>query len=244
MGEAGKLLEGVHDFRNLCKMDVGNGVVNFKRRIDKVTVSLLKEDCLAKELVPPSMSQNTSTELLSNAEVSLTRSIENYINDSGTSVNANQLDGDCLEEDNSIFPDQTPSKEFLCENQAMKSTGKCHPQISSNELNSRIETTDNSGYEMCVVTVKSKAFLWHQVRAMMAVLLLVGEGNEDPSVITELMDVETNPRKPQYSLASELPLCLFTAEYPESMVQWRYSAEALHRVNTDLQHMWAQHAIR
>ena len=31
MCEAASKLIGEHDFRNLCKMDVGNGVVNFKR---------------------------------------------------------------------------------------------------------------------------------------------------------------------------------------------------------------------
>lgn len=30
---AAKKLIGEHDYRNLCKMDVGNGVVNYTRRI-------------------------------------------------------------------------------------------------------------------------------------------------------------------------------------------------------------------
>lgn len=38
MEEAAKLLEGEHDFRNLCKMDVGNGVVQFRRRVEKVWI--------------------------------------------------------------------------------------------------------------------------------------------------------------------------------------------------------------
>lgn len=35
-----KNLEGVHDFRNLCKMDVANGVVNFTRTIKHADIYL------------------------------------------------------------------------------------------------------------------------------------------------------------------------------------------------------------
>ena len=45
MDEAVKLTKGAHDFRNLCKMDVGNGVVNFTRSIQDASVtSCTKED--------------------------------------------------------------------------------------------------------------------------------------------------------------------------------------------------------
>lgn len=39
---ASKYLEGVHDFRNLCKMDVGNGVVEFIRNIYEIKIEPLK----------------------------------------------------------------------------------------------------------------------------------------------------------------------------------------------------------
>ena len=41
MREGGALLVGSHDFRNFCKMDVGNGVVEFIRRLDAVYVEEL-----------------------------------------------------------------------------------------------------------------------------------------------------------------------------------------------------------
>lgn len=98
MQEAGQHLVGEHDFRNLCKMDVGNGVVNFKRRILAVRVE-------------------------------------------------------------------------------------------------RVEGSGGGGgYEMCVATIEGQAFLWHQVRAVMAVLFLVGEGKEEPSIVARLLDVQTHPR--------------------------------------------------
>lgn len=40
MEEACRFLVGSHDFRNLCKMDVGNGVVNYTRRLDHVEIKL------------------------------------------------------------------------------------------------------------------------------------------------------------------------------------------------------------
>jgi tRNA U38,U39,U40 pseudouridine synthase TruA len=50
MGEAGERLCGVHDFRNFCKMDVNNGVVNYQRRIFRLSVSVLPQDSAPSSL--------------------------------------------------------------------------------------------------------------------------------------------------------------------------------------------------
>lgn len=39
---------------------------------------------------------------------------------------------------------------------------------------------------------------FEQVRCMMAILLLIGQKLEAPEIINQLLDVENNPRKPQY----------------------------------------------
>ena len=39
-------------------------------------------------------------------------------------------------------------------------------------------------------TIKGTAFLYHQVRCMVAVLFLVGEGKEDERIISDLLDLE------------------------------------------------------
>ena len=44
MNEAGERLVGEHDFRNFCKMDVNNGVVNYMRRITEVKAELMESD--------------------------------------------------------------------------------------------------------------------------------------------------------------------------------------------------------
>jgi len=48
---------------------------------------------------------------------------------------------------------------------------------------------------------------------MAAVLLDVGSGLEEPTVVQTLLDLERTPRKPQYQMASEEPLLLFSCSY-------------------------------
>uniref|UniRef100_A0A3B5PZB1 Pseudouridylate synthase 3 n=2 Tax=Xiphophorus maculatus TaxID=8083 RepID=A0A3B5PZB1_XIPMA len=104
MGNAAKRYEGTHDFRNLCKVDVGNGVLQFERTILSASVRPLQPQ-----------------------------------------------------------------------------------QVSSTEQ-----------YDLFVFEIKGLAFLYHQVRCMMAVLLLIGQKLEALEIISQLLDVEKNPRKPQY----------------------------------------------
>ncbi|XP_042202439.1 tRNA pseudouridine(38/39) synthase [Callorhinchus milii] len=144
MGRAAEGYRGTHDFRNLCKMDVANGVVNFVRTV------------LASEVRP-----------------------------------ANS-DGNSL----------------------------------------------GSGYQLWEFRVRGQAFLYHQVRCMMAVLLLVGRGLETPQVVERLLDVETNPEKPQYSMAVDYPLILDECAYSERDVRWVADSQALSLTVTELQRMW------
>ena len=62
--------------------------------------------------------------------------------------------------------------------------------------------------------VNGSAFLWHQIRHMVAILFLVGQGLESPSVVTELLDVSRNPSKPVYNMADEVPLVLWDCIFP------------------------------
>ncbi|CAG8478530.1 12915_t:CDS:2 [Acaulospora morrowiae] len=74
------------------------------------------------------------------------------------------------------------------------------------------------------------AFLWHQVRCMVAILFLVGQGLEDPSVIDDLLDIEKTPAKPNYEMANELPLVLYDCQYDD--VKWQYCRDNDHTFNT------------
>lgn len=121
MNKAASKLVGSHDFRNLCKMDVGNGVTEFVRHIDSADVKVVDEQ---------------------------------------------------------------------------------------------------DSYSTCVFTIVSKAYLWHQIRCIMAVLFTVGKGLEKPEILDELFDVKSNPCKPQYTMAHELPLNLYQCSYDD--VHWVY----------------------
>ncbi|NXP41783.1 PUS3 synthase, partial [Leiothrix lutea] len=149
MDSAAQRYVGTHDFRNLCKMDVANGVLNFQRTI----------------------------------------------------------------------------------------------------LSARVTWVDRGGeagprdpFRLCQFEVTGQAFLYHQVRCMMAVLFLIGQGMESPDVIDELLNVEKNPRKPQYSMAVEFPLVLYNCEFPD--LQWLYDPEVQGFNVTHLQQLWASHAVK
>ncbi|SPQ27585.1 773a3147-0539-43cc-80ca-244493130790 [Thermothielavioides terrestris] len=138
MRRAAKLFEGVHDFRNFCKVDGAKQITTFKRRVFEADV----------------------------VEVEGTGSALPYL----------------------ALPDFRPEK--------LAEQGGTHPKVY-------------------YFHVRGSAFLWHQIRHMVAILFLVGQGLEKPSIITDLLDVEKNPRKPNYTLAAEAPLVLWDCIFPK-----------------------------
>lgn len=109
MQQACQYLVGVNDFRNLCKMDVQNGVVEFVRHIRSADIRL---------------------------------------------------------------------------------ASRC---VMEGEAKGDEEDAKTSPYDMFYMELVGKAYLWHQVRCIMAILLLVGQELERPEVMRELLDVEANP---------------------------------------------------
>ncbi|XP_004641452.1 tRNA pseudouridine(38/39) synthase [Octodon degus] len=150
MNDAAQRYVGTHDFRNLCKMDVANGVINFQRTILSAQVLLV---------------------------------------------------GQSLGEERWQEP-----------------------------------------FQLCQFEVTGQAFLYHQVRCMMAVLFLIGQGMEKPEVIDELLNIEKNPQKPQYSMAVEFPLVLYDCKFEN--VKWLHDQEVQEFNVTHLQQLWANHAVK
>ncbi|CAI7610092.1 unnamed protein product [Penicillium pancosmium] len=81
-------------------------------------------------------------------------------------------------------------------------------------------------------TLYGSAFLWHQVRHMVAILFLVGQGLEPPSIVADLLDVEKTPRKPSYEMASDAPLVLWDCIFPDESsgsrddaLNWLYAGD-------------------
>ncbi|XP_012524214.1 tRNA pseudouridine(38/39) synthase isoform X3 [Monomorium pharaonis] len=147
MDKAAKYVVGDHDFRNICKMDVANGVINFKRTIMDARV-------------------------------------------------------------------------FVIDRSSDKSIG----------------------YDMCELEITSQAFLWHQIRCLMGILLLVGQKKEEPEIILKLLDIETCPQKPQYNMAHHIPLNLWYCDYKD--VKWFVDENELLNTIKILQQDWALNTIK
>ncbi|KAF7297195.1 tRNA pseudouridine synthase 3 [Mycena indigotica] len=95
-----------------------------------------------------------------------------------------------------------------------------------------ISGTDSNG--MHVFDLIGSAFLYHQVRHIMAILFLVGAGLEKPSIVPTLLNVTSNAEKvigeaelpvldtkPEYQMADGLPLMLYACHYPEGLLDWQ-----------------------
>jgi tRNA pseudouridine38/39 synthase len=63
--------------------------------------------------------------------------------------------------------------------------------------------------------VRGSAFLWHQIRCMVAAIFMVGQGLEDAAIIDQLLDHKSQPQRPNYVLASEFPLVLWDCVFPQ-----------------------------
>ena len=97
--------------------------------------------------------------------------------------------------------------------------------------------------EMILLEIVGKAYLWHQIRCIVAILFLVGEGKECPQIVTDLLNTDQYPQKPQYALASELPLVLYECDY-ESVQDWNYDLEAVQDAMGALQDQFFQHCTK
>jgi tRNA U38,U39,U40 pseudouridine synthase TruA len=97
-------------------------------------------------------------------------------------------------------------------------------------------TQPTSMDDLCEFVVCGEAFLYHQVRCMMAVLLLVGQGVEKPEVVLDLLDVTNMTAKPTYFMAPDLPLILWDGVFPG--LRWRVSSSALQKAFAPLHAEW------
>lgn len=108
-------------------------------------------------------------------------------------------------------------------------------------VSARVEKmTDSGPMSMCVLTLRGFAFLWHQVRCMVAVLFLIGKGKEPPEIITQLLDIQENPQKPAYDLASEAPLLLYDCGFES--VEFLSEPEALSKTYDTFASALANHS--
>lgn len=96
-------------------------------------------------------------------------------------------------------------------------------------------------FDMCYLRIEGTAFLWHQVRCMAAVLFMVGNRLEEPTIVADLLNIDKFPRKPQYAMASDQPLVLVECRFKH--LQFRIDPEAADKLRQTMYGQWAGHAI-
>ena len=129
---------------------------------------------------------------------------------------------------------------------------KLDPSKNINNYERTVVSLDIEPLEQgfCQVTLKGTAFLWHQVRCMMAILFLVGQKLEKPDIVKTLLDVDLVSSRPEYPMASDLPLLLYDCEFND--IQWIYANEnnAASMIPTPLRtyrhfhELWNSHMIK
>ncbi|KAE8356545.1 pseudouridine synthase [Aspergillus coremiiformis] len=165
MRQAAKCFEGVHDFRNFCKLDTSKQIENFERIIYHSDIELL--DPRSSPL--------------------------GYVGQPGFQAQEDPAVQQNLGSSDTPLPTSSP---------------------------------------VYVFNLRGSAFLWHQVRHMVGILFLVGQGLEPPTIVSELLDIAKNPRKPTYEMASDAPLVLWDCVFPDEKsgsradaLEWIYAGD-------------------
>ena len=95
--------------------------------------------------------------------------------------------------------------------------------------------------QVCYFEIKGQAFLWHQIRCIASVLFMIGKKVEKPEVVNDLFDIETNPGKPCYTFAPDVPLVLHKCEYHN--LRFGHSVQNLWKSSVDLECKWEELAL-
>ncbi|CCG83933.1 protein of unknown function [Taphrina deformans PYCC 5710] len=117
----------------------------------------------------------------------------------------------------------------FCKLDASKQISNFHRTILRCEISDLIppqsDTLADSSLGLYVLDLEGTAFLWHQVRCITAILLLVGQGLEEPEVVRELLDISKTPTKPIYEMADDWPLTLYDCDFGDQ-VNWKHSVQS------------------
>jgi tRNA pseudouridine38/39 synthase len=90
------------------------------------------------------------------------------------------------------------------------------------------KSTENGELEkpkLYTFTLHGSAFLWHQVRHMVAMLFLVGQGLESPTLVRDMLDINITPTKPLYEMADDAPLVLWDCIFPDLEAEKKFAGE-------------------
>lgn len=172
MREAAKKFEGLHDFRNFCKIDASKQFDSFERRIFHADIEEVPGPSLAGFIGLPGF--------------------EEY---EGSGVDHKRM----------------PTWQ--------------HPN-------------GNPSPKIYTFTLHGSGFLWHQVRCMVAILFVIGQGLEPPGLVSKLLDIRNHPQKPTYEMADDAPLVLWDCIFPQNpenphkdSLEWIYVGDSTRTEN-------------
>ena len=137
--------------------------------------------------------------------------------------------------DASIVPISSSTSSSTSSSQTPKHLNKINNDSSSH-------TKDDDIRKVCYLNIKGQAFLWHQIRCIAALHFLIGKGLEDPSLISQLLNVDDNPCKPSYEMAKDVPLVLHSCMYQN--LSFGYTVQSLWRVTQLWESQWEDSMIR
>jgi len=115
------------------------------------------------------------------------------------------------------------------------------PPSSMQEMDNDLLSIQTSSHDMCHIEIVGQAFLWHQIRCILSVLFYIGRKLEPPTLVQQLLDIQTNPAKPAYDMASETALVLQDCKF--SQLTLGRTVRNLWDVTKVLEHRWESHAI-
>lgn len=111
-------------------------------------------------------------------------------------------------------------------------------------IKSSIEPVKNQEGLYCF-DLTGTAFLWHQVRSMMAILFLIGQRLESPDIVSTLLDIKAVPQRPVYEMASDIPLIFYDCAYSSDIVWKSFKTEqSTKRLNSHVYDLWYDYEMK
>eukprot|EP00939_MAST-03C_sp_MAST-3C-sp1_P003750 g3750.t1 len=113
------------------------------------------------------------------------------------------------------------------------------PDDGAASATSAAATVDRS---VLAFEVRGRGFLYHQVRCLIAILFLVGQGNEKPGVVDWLLKTSEVSSKPLYQYAPGFPLLFYQCEFAD--LRFRRTDRATAHLRKCFEARWCKHAVQ
>jgi len=156
-----------------------------------------------------------------------------------------ELDIDAMRKAASYFIGENDFRNF-CKLDVQKQINNFKRRIVSADIVPYEGIPANADSKLYTLELQGTAFLWHQVRCMMAILFLVGQRLEDPEIVRDLLDIEKYPAKPEYEMAHDVPLVLYDCRFDG--LEWRYQADSSNvheeKILRELFGQWHDHKLK